>query len=54
MFDMKNIKKEIADNAPDKKPKIPVKLLEKSDYFGEISLLFGCKRTATVKAKKYS
>ena len=24
------------------------------DIFGEVSLLFGCKRTATVKAKMYS
>lgn len=24
------------------------------DYFGEISLIFGCKRTATVESSKYS
>lgn len=30
------------------------KTLMTSDYFGEISLIYGCKRTATVTSKKYT
>ena len=31
-----------------------LKTLRSSDYFGEISLIYGCNRTATVKSTKYS
>ena len=27
--------------------------MKKGDFFGEVSILFGCRRTATVKAKQY-
>ncbi len=30
------------------------KVLTASDYFGEISMVYGCKRTATVVSRKYS
>lgn len=30
------------------------KFLRPGDFFGEISLIYGCKRTAKVFAKKYS
>ena len=30
------------------------KILTQSDYFGEISMLYGCKRTATITSRKYS
>jgi CRP-like cAMP-binding protein len=30
------------------------KILQVSDYFGEISMIYGCKRTATVVSRKYT
>ena len=30
------------------------KILGPSDYFGEVSLIYGCKRTATVISRKYT
>jgi CRP-like cAMP-binding protein len=30
-----------------------VKGLRSGDFFGEVSILFGCRRTATIKAKQY-
>jgi CRP-like cAMP-binding protein len=30
------------------------KILGVSDYFGEISLIYGCKRTATIVSRKYT
>ena len=27
--------------------------MRSGDFFGEVSIIFGCKRTATVKAKQY-
>lgn len=30
------------------------RILTTSDYFGEISMIYGCKRTATVTSRKYS
>lgn len=30
------------------------KILRPGDYFGEVSFLFGCRRTSTIKAKLYA
>lgn len=30
------------------------KILLTSDYFGEISMIYGCRRTATITSKKYT
>jgi len=38
----------------EKKNKHKLKNLRPGDYFGEISLIFGCRRTATVLSTKYS
>ena len=29
-------------------------MIEEGDFFGEISMIYGCNRTATVKSFKYS
>lgn len=38
----------------EKKNKNKIKNLRPGDYFGEISLIYGCKRTASVNSSKYS
>ena len=38
----------------EKKNRHKLKVMRPGDYFGEISLIYGCKRTATVKSSKYS
>jgi len=38
----------------EKKNRQKLKTLRPGDYFGEISLIYGCKRTATVTSMKYS
>jgi len=38
----------------EKKNPQKLNILRPGDYFGEISLIYGCKRTATVKSLKYS
>jgi CRP-like cAMP-binding protein len=38
----------------EKKNKKVLKNLRPGDYFGEISLIYGCKRTATVISSRYS
>jgi CRP-like cAMP-binding protein len=38
----------------EKKNNRKIKNLRPGDYFGEISMIFGCKRTATVLSSKYS
>jgi CRP-like cAMP-binding protein len=49
-------KGECAVNIIDEKNKIYYdhKILRPGDYFGEISMIYGCKRSATVISKKYS
>ena len=51
MFNMGKKQKDIKDD-PNKND-ITAKGLKKGDFFGEVSILFGCRRTATVKAKQY-
>jgi CRP-like cAMP-binding protein len=43
-------------NIRDEKNKLlkKYKILRPSEYFGEISLIFGCKRTATIVSRKYT
>ena len=36
----------------DGKPEF-LRTLKEGDYFGEVSIIFGCKRTATVRVKDY-
>ena len=38
----------------EKKAKKQIKTLRPSDYFGEIALMYGCRRTADVVSQKYS
>jgi len=58
MYEMQNKRKQMmhAEENPgqvvDPKKKLS-KPLRSGDMFGEVSLLFGCRRTATVKAKQY-
>ena len=52
-FDMKKNMSDQKD-LDNQKPKNPKKSLTKGDYFGEVSLMYGCRRTATVKATQYS
>ena len=55
MFNMGKKQKDIKEDA-NKEPNkndISAKGLKKGDFFGEVSILFGCRRTATVKAKQY-
>ena len=49
-------KGECVVNIKDEKSKLVKnhKILTSSDYFGEISLIYGCKRTASVVSRKYS
>lgn len=59
MFDMKNRQKEIAeikgdDEDKSSKDKESEKILDSGNFFGEVSLLFGCRRTATVKSEQFS
>ena len=43
-------------NIRDEKNKLvkKFKVLGVSDYFGEIGLIYGCKRTATIVSRKYT
>ena len=50
MFDMKKKLEYMANLKADKSPG---KNLKQGDIFGEVSVIFGCRRTATVKAKQY-
>jgi CRP-like cAMP-binding protein len=43
----------VGDEKDRKSNKVNEKLLRPGQYFGEISLVYGCKRTAKVFAKKY-
>jgi len=38
----------------EKKNEHVIKFMRPGDYFGEISLIYGCKRTASVISTKYS
>ena len=51
MFNMGKKQKDIKNDA--NQGDITSKGLKKGDFFGEVSILFGCRRTATVKAKQY-
>ena len=51
MFNMQKKQKDVKSD-PNKND-ITAKGLKKGDFFGEVSILFGCRRTATVKAKQY-
>ena len=41
------------DDGPEDKDALKTKKLGPGDMFGEVSLLYGCRRTATVEAKQY-
>ena len=51
MFNMGKKQKDIKNDA--NQGDIASKGLKKGDFFGEVSILFGCRRTASVKAKQY-
>lgn len=51
MFNMQKKQKDVKSD-PNKND-ITAKGLKKGDFFGEVSILFGCRRTATVKARQY-
>lgn len=55
MFEMKHKRKDIRDTSAEIDTSTPKskKGLRSGDFFGEVSLLFGCRRTATVKSKQY-
>ena len=53
MFDMKQKRKVSREEKAGRNPFEKSKNLSSGDFFGEVSLLFGCKRTSTVKAKQY-
>lgn len=38
----------------EKKNKMKIKNLRSGDYFGEIALIYGCKRTTTIQSSKYT
>ena len=42
------------DDCFEKKNQRKIRTLRPGDYFGEISLMYGCKRTAEVTSNKYS
>ena len=49
----KHKKKEVKDGKKEKNSSFK-KMLRPGDYFGEVSFLFDCARTATIKAKLYA
>jgi len=49
MWNLGSQKQEVDDS----EKKTTDKNLRTGDMFGEVSLLFGCRRTTTVKAKQY-
>ena len=55
MFEMKHKRKDIKKTGASVDTANPKskKGLKSGNFFGEVSLLFGCRRTATVKAKQY-
>ena len=53
MFELKKRMSDAKDEDRPK-PKNTKKVLSKGDFFGEVSLMYGCRRTATVKATQYS
>ena len=52
VFERNSEKKSQQENEKKKKKNV-VRNLGKGDFFGEVSLLFSCRRSATVKPKQY-